>query len=189
MYTVIGLGNPGGRYFYTRHNIAWLFFHWLEKEGVLSDLWSANRYLDALYQRHFIDGKEILFVKPQTFMNRSGLVVSQIQKLFGDAFDPDRMVVIHDELDLPFGEVRTVFGRGAAGHHGVESIIHHLGTPAFWRIRIGISSLVETEDGRKVLSKPNVLAPFSREELEELEDSIFPKVREALEEVIGVSLS
>jgi len=110
MNLIIGLGNPGKKYASTRHNV-------------------GHMVIDNLPTQ-----KNIL--KTDCFMNESGIFVQKQVHFY--KIPPANLYIIHDDLDLPVGEYRIQFDRGPAGHHGVESIIQHLGTQAFWRIRIGI---------------------------------------------------
>lgn len=110
MKLIIGLGNPGKKYQNSRHNI-------------------GHMVIDRLPNQ-----KNIL--KTDCYMNESGIFVQKQVHFY--KIDPTDLYIIHDDLDLPVGEYRVQFDRGPAGHHGVESIIQHLGTQAFWRIRIGI---------------------------------------------------
>src|SRR5208337_4242140 len=101
-------------------------------------------YLPGMVERKFraswgfamAEGRKILFVKPLTFMNKSGEAVGEIIKYFG--IPPGRMLVIHDDLDLPLATIRIAQGGGSGGHRGVQSIIDHVGSPAFPRLKMGI---------------------------------------------------
>lgn len=130
---IVGLGNPGKRYEKTRHNIGFVF----------ADLF-ATKFPNLKY------------LKPQDFMNLSGVSVAKTAKYSN--IKPDQILVIHDDLDIAVEEWRLQFDRGAAGHNGIKSIIEHLETQAFWRLRIGIgkSDIIPTED--------YVLMPFSKDE-------------------------
>ena len=171
MYFIIGLGNPGEQYARTRHNVAWILFDMLLGEEV----WEYDAFLSARVAVTELAGKEVVFMKPLTFMNRSGEVLPALRKKY-KAFSPNRIVVVHDELDLLLGEVRVAFARGHAGHNGVKSIMQHLKTKAFWRLRVGIAR--KLEDGRFI--KPPVLAPFSQEEMTVLSGQVFPRFQEKL---------
>src|SRR4030095_13897014 len=97
----------------------------------------------------------IMLVKPTTFMNNSGFAVSKILNFY--KIKPEEMIVVHDDMDLPFGKIRVRFGGSAAGHHGVESIIEQLGTDKFLRIRLGIGNPRRVDGSKsKIKSSHNV---------------------------------
>lgn len=169
MRLIVGLGNPGEQYVNTRHNAGFLAL-----DEFLGEVkWSENKRFRALT---YEDG-EFLFVKPLTFMNESGQSVQKIldyyklrPKKLGliskkDADLTESLLVIHDDLDLPFGNYRLASDSGSAGHRGVQSIIDHLKTKNFSRLRIGLKN-----DLLRVHIPPDkfVLQPFSREEREGL---------------------
>jgi len=144
MKIIVGLGNPGKKYHYTRHNIGWLAL-----DDLLGEIaWREDKKFRALtYQ-----SGELFFIKPLTFMNDSGQAVQAIlnyykllPKSWGilkkqDADLRDVLLVVHDDLDINFGEWRLALESSSAGHRGVESIINHLKTKKFLRIRLGIKN-------------------------------------------------
>ena len=131
MKLVVGLGNPGEKYAQTRHNFGFMVLDEIIKRYVASS--HVNKKLGAIL--YFLD-KERLLLKPQTFMNRSGGPVANIVRFYKIA--PENLLVIHDDVDLTFGDIKHQFARGSAGHKGVESIVESLGTSKFNRIRVGI---------------------------------------------------
>jgi len=132
MQLIIGLGNPGKAYKNTRHNMGFLVVDAYARElGFPS--FSKQPNCSAEYTHT----PEIRLAKPTTFMNESGIAVQKLVSYFH--IDTANMLIIHDELDLPFGEMRLQFDRGSAGHNGVTSVTQHLGTSKFWRLRIGIA--------------------------------------------------
>lgn len=138
MKIIIGLGNPGGQYEGSRHNIG---FHVLD--SLLEDLlkldktyWEKDKYIKSLLKKVVIGNEEIVLCKPQLYMNNSGFVVSEVLKKYN--FSPLDAYIVYDDLDLPFGKIRIRFGGAAGGHKGVESIIKVLDTDKFLRIRLGI---------------------------------------------------
>ena len=175
MYFVIGLGNYGREYENTRHNFAWILFD----EHLGKDVWEKDSFLLSLVAEASIEEENVLFLKPLTYMNLSGKVIPLLKKKYPEQFSPERLIVVHDELDLPFGEVRAVFNRGDAGHNGVRSITQHLGTKAFWRIRLGIA---QEREGRVI--KPNVLSPFHEDELRVIKTEILKKYEKALKDIL-----
>lgn len=166
MLTIIGLGNPGEKYHYTRHNIAWLVF-----DEIIPDEWSFNKYMNA----ETAIANSGMFIKPQTFMNRSGEVVDFLKK--ESDFDIKKLVIVHDDIDLAFGKVRISYDRGDGGHNGMKSIIEHLGSKECIRLRVGISRPLESG----VLAKPNVLGPFPVEEREQIKKDISSRVHTILQ--------
>lgn len=126
MYLIIGLGNPGNQYQNTRHNLGF---------SVL-DLLSGGEDWENKYDSMIIKTDEVILAKPQLYMNLSGKAVAQILKYYPAA----ELIVVHDELDLPLGNMKIVKNISAAGHNGVQSIIDEIGTRDFIRIRLGIDN-------------------------------------------------
>ncbi len=129
---VVGLGNPGLKFEQTRHNVGFRVIDALAGDAP----WKDEATYQASVARTNIVQQSAHLLKPQTFMNRSGQAVQSFGAFF--KVPPDRMVIVHDDADLPFGEVRSKFGGGSAGHNGLQSIVDRLGTPDFWRVRVGI---------------------------------------------------
>jgi len=176
MKVIAGLGNPGEQYKNTRHNVGWLAL-----DNLLGDVrWSENKRFNALI---YEDG-EFLFVKPLTFMNNSGQAVQKIlsyykllPKTLGLINKKDidlngTLTVIHDDLDLDFGTYKIATESGSAGHRGVQSIIDHLKTKKFTRLRLGTKN-----ESVKIHIPPDkfVLQPFSGLEKERLPE-LFAKL-------------
>lgn len=164
---IVGLGNPGIKYAKTRHNAGWLILdhliNELQKETNQTITWRSKR--DWLAEIAEIDN--ILLVKPQTMMNNSGQAVRAILDYY-DLIVADlsnRLLVIHDELDLPSGTVRWSNNSRSAGHNGVQSIIDHLGTQNFIRYRVGIQPIEPPTD-----TIAYVLKNFSASELKNLQN-------------------
>ncbi len=172
MKIIIGLGNPGRKYERTRHNAGFLAVDQIAA-ALHADV-SQEKY-HALIGRIRIDSHEAVLAKPQTYMNDSGRSVAAIMRgTYSTAAD---IIVIHDELDLPHGTVRVKSGGGHGGHNGLRSIIDHLGSPDFVRVRVGIG---RPDPGRDTADY--VLSPFSAEERERAEDA----VRRAAEAAMSV---
>jgi len=129
MHLVVGLGNPGKKYSGNRHNVGFMAVERLADEKRLPE-WREK--FSGVYSR----GDELMVLKPMTFMNVSGDSVQPAAAFV--KVEPAQIVVLHDELDLPWGDVRLKLGGGHAGHNGLRSIIGRLGTPDFVRVRIGI---------------------------------------------------
>jgi len=137
MKLIVGLGNPEAKYNNTRHNIGFQAVDYLATCARLK--WSEKKDWQAIVAK----GADYILVKPLTYMNNSGEAVSKIAKYYklgdGTAIGDD-LIVIHDELDLPLGEVRKSCNSSAAGHNGIKSIINFLGGQNFCRYRLGIKT-------------------------------------------------
>ena len=134
MLLVVGLGNPGREYASRRHNVGFMAIDELARRTSAD---SFREKFSALYARAEIAGEPAVLLQPQTFMNLSGASVQPAMAFF--KVTPAELIVIHDELDVAFGEVRLKMGGGHAGHNGIRSIIGSLGTPEFGRVRFGVS--------------------------------------------------
>jgi len=147
---IVGLGNPGIEYQFTYHNLGFLTVDVLANEQGVE---LGNRHCRALTGRITIGSERVLLAKPETFMNLSGLAVRELVAEY-EVVPGSDLIVIYDELDLPFGAVRIKQRGGSAGHNGLESILGALGTDEFLRIRIGIAPERKVGDGAKyVLSE------------------------------------
>jgi PTH1 family peptidyl-tRNA hydrolase len=135
MYIIVGLGNPGAEYENTRHNIGFKVIDELAKRLGLSELKQKNKLQSFIGEASY-KGRKLILAQPTTFMNNSGLAISSI--LNWHKVSPNDLIVIYDDVDLEVGQVRLRPQGGAGGHHGVESVIEHLSTTEFNRIRIGI---------------------------------------------------
>lgn len=130
---VVGLGNPGAGYEASRHNVG---FQAVEALAARAGTTLGRRRYCSLFARGRLHGEELLLVKPLTFMNESGSAVVAWQQALG--LEPARIIVIHDDLDLPTSQLRIKAGGGHGGHKGVRSIIEALGSADFLRIKVGI---------------------------------------------------
>ncbi len=154
MKLIVGLGNPGEKYTTTRHNAGFIFVDNLCK--VLELSWAIEKKSDAAVAKN----AKFILAKPQTFMNNSGTAVAKLLTYF--KVPVENLVVVHDDVDLPFGEYRLKQGSGSAGHHGVIDIIEKVGTQDFWRFRIGVGRPAES----KYSVEDYVLKPFAPSEVE-----------------------
>lgn len=146
---IVGLGNPGTKYARTRHNFGFmlvdrLLAHWTETSGARCEIRSGKLNAEMWDISAEYGARRWIVVKPLTFMNLSGQVVGELERKNGIA--ADRVLVLHDELDLALGTVRFKFGGGLAGHNGLKSIAAHLGTRDFARLRLGIGRPIAAED-------------------------------------------
>jgi peptidyl-tRNA hydrolase, PTH1 family len=152
-YLIVGLGNPGKRYESTRHNIGFMA---LDRLAAQLKIELKQKSFNALWGKGTLAGKNILLAQPQTFMNLSGTAVRQLQSFF--KMDISNLIVIHDDLDLPFGAVKLKAGGGTAGHKGLASIESNFGNSEFIRVRLGIGKPVD-----KSRIEGYVLEPFWKE--------------------------
>jgi PTH1 family peptidyl-tRNA hydrolase len=159
MWLIVGLGNPGERYARTRHNIG---FDAVDELARRHNLEFRNKRANAVIAEGTIAGQRVALVKPQTFMNISGQSVSALRSWY--KIDPAReLLVIYDDMDLPFGKIR-LRERGSAGtHNGMRSIVGQLGSNEFPRLRVGID-----QAPGKMNAADYVLARFSREQEAEM---------------------
>ncbi len=179
MIYVVGLGNPGIAYKKTRHNVGAMM---LEEVRDVFDFpeFQVKKTTQALISEDLIAEHEAILVFPQTFMNLSGTSVAKICKYMKP---DDMLVVMYDDLDVPVGKLKLSYEKSAGGHNGVASIIEHLGSKAFVRIRIGISPT--DENGKVIRPIPNdtqhdfVLTSFRPEEKDAV-ILLVPKVQEIL---------
>ncbi|HYW91705.1 MAG TPA: aminoacyl-tRNA hydrolase [Gammaproteobacteria bacterium] len=130
---IVGLGNPGGQYALTRHNVGFWVVDLLARQHGAG--FRRQRRLHGEHVRIELDGRPVHLLKPETYVNRSGQAVQGLAAYFG--LQPDRILVVHDDLDLPPGIVRLKRGGGHGGHNGLRDVIRHLGSD-FLRLRIGI---------------------------------------------------
>jgi PTH1 family peptidyl-tRNA hydrolase len=167
---IVGLGNPGRKYDQTRHNIGF---------RVVDDIAEQNRVAikkracDSLVGELIVMGERVLLAKPQTYMNLSGQAVKALLK--DTRSSPENLVVIYDELDLPFGRIRVRQKGSAAGHRGAMSIMESLAGAPFYRVRVGIGRPPEGVEPADF-----VLEPFFRDELDQLDALVAHAAKAAL---------
>lgn len=135
---IIGLGNPGPAYYATRHNIGFLILDALADQNMGS--WQSKQNMEICSIN--FGGHNILLIKPQTFMNNSGQVLSYLAK---QGIKQENLLVVHDELELPFGSIKFKFDGSAKGHNGLKSIIAHGGSN-FLRLRFGIDRPIDRDE-------------------------------------------
>lgn len=165
MNLIVGLGNPGEKYASTRHNIGFMVADKLLKEELsVEKSWEFNK---GLKTELFKIG-DLIFAKPQTFMNESGVAVKKLIDLY--KIEPQNLWVLHDDIDFPLGKIRIKVGGGSAGHHGIESIIRETGADLFVRFRLGVGrgKLTEHKNPDQNVKRHNVqkyvVSPFSTSE-------------------------
>jgi PTH1 family peptidyl-tRNA hydrolase len=183
-WLVAGLGNPGHRYQKTRHNAGFLFLDQLANSISPGLRWKAQFKSETVSVQ--LKNEDLFLIKPQTFMNLSGEAVQEC--LAFRKMATERLIVVHDEIDIPFGEIRVKKGGGSAGHNGLKSITERLSSPEYYRIRLGIgrperaSSAHDGAIREQFDVSTHVLASFSVAEMPVFEEmlSLALKVIEAL---------
>jgi len=164
LWAVAGLGNPGRKYSRSRHNAGFMAVDALaQKHGI-----ALKEYVDRKQGSGHIEGVEAVIIKPLTFMNRSGPAVCRLMKKL--AIPMERLIVVHDDMDMPAGRLRIRKSGSPGGHKGVESIISSLGSREFIRVKLGIGR----DPG--MLAEDYVLGKFGRQEL--------PLVKEAIDAAV-----
>ena len=148
---ICGLGNPGREYAATRHNAGWMIL-----EAVSGQCDWQKKFKGLYAQDFFFPGNKVVFLKPETFMNKSGESLRACMDFF--SIGPDEILVLHDELELQFGKTELKTGGGLGGHNGLKSVVQHIGTRDFRRLRFGIGRPAHGNVSSYVLSK------FSKDE-------------------------
>ncbi len=161
-FLVVGLGNPGKQYRRNRHNAGAMV---VEAFARRLEAPFARLQAGALVAETRLDGRRLILAKPQTFMNESGKAVRPLVRMFQVPWE--QMLVVYDDLDLPLGMIRLRPGGGSGGHKGMQSIIEHLGTQEFPRLRIGIGRPPGRMDPARY-----VLQDFNRAEWPLLEETV-----------------
>ncbi|MEX2264769.1 MAG: aminoacyl-tRNA hydrolase [Bryobacteraceae bacterium] len=174
MFLVAGLGNPGEQYMNTPHNLG---FRIVEVLAARHSVRLNRKDSKALAGVGEIAGCPVMLAQPQTYMNLSGTSVAPLVRKH--EIPLEQLIVVYDELDLPWGSLRIRPRGSAAGNHGVESLIHHLGTAEFARVRVGIHPGHAVRDGAEF-----VLAPFKRSQEKELEE-VLGRAADAVESIIA----
>lgn len=162
MKLVVGLGNPGKEFEFTRHNLGFMFLDYLQ-EIYHFDI--SSKKFEAMIGQIYINNEKIIFAKPQTYMNLSGNSVQKLLNFY--KLEPKDLIVIFDDLDIPFGEVRYKQNGSGGTHNGMRNIVQMIGSKDFSRIKIGIGGIKHQNQDLKdfVLEKFN---SSQREELKEI---------------------
>ena len=169
---IVFLGNPSPSYRRTRHNAGQMVCTCIEDKGLFPGNWQTK------FHAVFCKTSRAVLLKPQVFMNESGISVREASDFFGIA--PADILVVHDDIELPFGEVRVRTGGGMGGHNGLRSVKQHLGTEDFGRLRIGVG---RPPSGIQVADF--VLARFTEIEEKQLPEILEKAVSAALEYIAG----
>ncbi len=176
MYGIVGLGNPGSKYAFTPHNVGFMVCDLLSL--FFNFHFNNDSKCQGLVGKFQIEDRDVAVLKPLTFMNLSGVSVASFLK--NHSLTPQNLIVIHDDIDLPLGRLRIRKNSSSGGHRGVESIIEHLGTRDFIRVKIGV--------GRRGDPSLYVLSEFDTSELEVVRNTI-EKAKEAVIDIITNSLN
>lgn len=168
MKIIVGLGNPGKDYVNTRHNIGFMII-----DKYLGEVKFKEKFNGFFYEMNS-NGKKIIFLKPQTYMNNSGECVSKFVKYYN--VNKEDLMIIHDDLDLNCGTLKFKINSNSGGHNGIKSIISHLGSNGFFRMKLGIKNVEKTDVIDFVLGK------FSKRELELFD---FNKCNNAIDDFIN----
>lgn len=160
MKLIVGLGNPGSKYAKTKHNVG---FQTIDNYAAKNNVSLTKEKFEGLYEKYDVNGETVILLKPLTYMNESGRSVGQFARFF--KIDPDDILVIQDDMDLPVAKIRLRGNGSAGGHNGIKSIIAHLGTQDFKRLKIGI----QHPNREKVVDW--VLTPFDKDAQLQLDQS------------------
>lgn len=182
MFLIAGLGNLGKDYEITRHNIGFLTIDKIAEDAGVK---ISKKGFQSLYNLGEFENNKILLLKPQTYMNNSGNALREAKEFY--KIDTDKIIVIHDEIDLPLGRIKLKKDGGSAGHNGIKSIIANIGSDNFARVRVGVG---KPYDKDKVIK--HVLTGFSTEERERLpeviesaRDSVYEIIRNGIEKAMN----
>jgi len=173
-FLVVGLGNPGEKYESSPHNLGFLV---IDRLAELNAIRVTRKESVALVGLGSIRGKRVALAKPQTYMNLSGQSVKGLLDRY--ELTADRVIVVQDELDLPWGSLRLRPSGSAAGHNGIKSLIAYLGTQNFARVRVGVDTGRRGERGADFL-----LSPLKRSQKQEVEEMV-ARAAEAVESILA----
>lgn len=174
-WLIIGLGNPGSKYRLTRHNVGFMVVDFLA--NVFGLRWKHAFLQQSLVSIGSYKGVDFCLAKPLTFMNLSGQAASRLVKKFRVSLE--KVVVVHDDMDIKLGKIKIKKGGGSAGHKGVESVISSLGSSDFIRVRVGVG---RPQPGFDVVEY--LLSDFSSDELKVLRKVSIPKAADSIKELM-----
>ncbi|MCG2689876.1 aminoacyl-tRNA hydrolase [Candidatus Parcubacteria bacterium] len=174
---IVGLGNPGLKYKKTRHNVGFMAIDSFKKENEFPAFKAKKQFRAEISEKN-----GVVLVKPQTFMNSSGLSALALSTYY--LLPTTNFFIVHDDFDLPLGEIKVSQSSGAGGHHGVQSIIDNLKTNSFKRIRVGIKPMFAGLDSTKLKAEDFVLKKFTKEEQPLLQKAL-KKTCQQLIELVG----
>jgi PTH1 family peptidyl-tRNA hydrolase len=181
LWLLVGLGNPGPQYLWTRHNAGFMV---LDRFAASHGTTVSRKNFAGLTGEVAADGNRLLLLKPQTFMNLSGRSVAAAARFH--KVPPERIVVAHDDLDLPYGTIRLKEGGGHGGHNGLRSMVQELGSASFLRLRVGIDRSPHPDVAGYVLQS---FSPVEMEGLADVLDGAIGALETLLREGIGKAMS
>jgi PTH1 family peptidyl-tRNA hydrolase len=176
MKIISGLGNPGKKFEKTWHNVGFLILDEFQKRNNFPKFKLVKKFESKISKKKF-ESEKIILVKPQTFMNNSGRAIKLLIENY--KLKIENLIIVHDDIDVPLGKIKISFGKGSAGHKGVQSIIDELKTKNFIRIRVGICP----KSG-----KPKFLEKFVLKKIKKGEQKILKELLEKVCEVIEILL-
>ena len=175
---IIGIGNPDEEYQNTRHNVGFTMIDYIAKKNDFSagggpaSGWEMNKKLNALTLKCKLEGSSVILAKPQTYVNKTGEAAVKLKNFY--KVKPEQILVIQDDLDVPFGNTKISFDKNSGGHKGIESIMKALKTKKFYRLRIGLAKSAlqkarqQSDKKRDEFVVKMVLSKFSPSEQEQL---------------------
>jgi len=182
-YYIVGLGNPGEQYEKSRHNTGRIVLEYFGKKNKYTE-WIYDKKLNARTAFGKLGKEKVILIEPETYMNKSGTSLRQIIRSKKEA---EKLILLHDDIDLPLGGFKISFDRGGAGHRGVQSVIGAVKTRCFTRIRVGISPQTPSGKTKKPHGKEPVaefiLGDFSSLQMKRLQ-AVLPKITEAISVII-----
>lgn len=173
MHLIVGLGNPGSKYLMTRHNIGFMAVDYIHGDNFQSK-WKS------LYAKGSLAGHAVLLQKPQTYMNLSGEAVRPLMDFY--KIEADKLIVIQDDIAMPFGALRLQKNRSTGGHNGIKDIHQKLGSPDYARLKVGVGM----PQGKQSVES-HVLSNFSKDEQKYLPD-LLQDIQVALEDFLSYGL-
>ena len=183
MKLIIGLGNPDQEYQNTRHNVGFMMLEHIARKNDCGEF-EFNKKLNSLVVKCKVGRSPAVLSKPQTYMNKTGEATSKLKSFYKTKSED--IILVHDDLDIEFGNFKMSFGKNSGGHKGVESVIKALKTKNFWRLRIGTAKKAlklareQSDKKRDEFVMKFVLSKFSPSEQEELK-KLFKEAYERLE--------
>ncbi|MDP3697848.1 MAG: aminoacyl-tRNA hydrolase [Candidatus Taylorbacteria bacterium] len=168
---IIGIGNPDEQYKDTRHNVGFMMANYIAKKGDFGDF-EINKKLNALTAKGKLGSSSVILAKPQTYVNKTGEVAAKLKNFY--KVKPEQILVVQDDLDVPFGNTKISFDKNSGGHKGVESIMRALKTKKFYRLRIGLAKPAlqkarqQSDKKRDEFVVKMVLSKFSPSEQEQI---------------------
>ena len=177
MKIIAFLGNPGRKYIKNRHNAGYIIGKIFAKDLNIA---IKKKEFHSECGSGKIEGIDTMIIFPNTFMNNSGLAVVEAMKFYNT--NPEDLIAVHDEIELPFGEIRTKSGGGHKGHNGIRSIIRHIGSPDFNRVRIGVGR----PENPKIEVADYLLSDFTDDELPKIKD-LAPQITQEILTLINRS--